>query len=127
MTYQCQRIYESMVRSNKTKRVVNRINQQKQHRVAISNVIFSNVIFFSKIFVSVSFSRKTVFESKSRLFNFSSKTTFRLISKEALNFFKQKRWFKCRKVEHMPSTCESEFKSMSTYLKKIVKLFDSKN
>ena len=48
LTYQCQRIYKNMIQSNRTKRVVNKINQQKQRRVAISDVTFSNVIYFQK-------------------------------------------------------------------------------
>ena len=44
-----------MIQLNKTKRVINKINQQKQRRVVVSDVIFSNVIFFSKAFVSISF------------------------------------------------------------------------
>ena len=76
-----------MIQLNKTKRVVNRINQQKQRRLVTSNVIFSNVIFFSTVFVSVSFLRKILFESKSRLLNLSSNAIFRLINKETLIFF----------------------------------------
>ena len=116
-----------MIQSNKTKRVVNKIDQQKQRRVAILNVIFPNVTFFSKAFVSVSFLRETFFENKSRLFNFSSNATFRLINKEALILYKQKRCFKCKEFEYITSTCKNKLKFMSTNLKKIVKLFDSKN
>ena len=47
-----------MIQSNKTKRVVNKINQQKQRRVVISNVIFSNVIFFRKFSYQFRFHEK---------------------------------------------------------------------
>ena len=46
LTNQCQRIYKSMIQLNKIERVVNEINQQKQRRIVILNVIFPNVIFF---------------------------------------------------------------------------------
>ena len=127
LTHKCERIDKSMIQLNKTKRVVNKINQQKQRRVVILNVIFLNVIFFSKTFVLISFSQKILLQSKSRLFNFSSNVTLRLINKKTLIFFKQKRCFKCKELEHITSTCKSEFKFMSTNLKEIVKLFDSKN
>ena len=45
-----------MIQLDATKRVVNKINQQKQRRVVISDVIS-----FLKTFVSISFSRKTFF------------------------------------------------------------------
>ena len=124
LTKQCQRIYERNLQTNKTKRMTNRINQQKQRRFA---TFFDVVVSFVIIFAFFSFSRKFLFESKSRLFNFSSSATLRLISKEAQILLKQNRCFKCKKSKHVASTCKSEYKFMSTELKEIVKLFDSKN
>ena len=109
LTKQCQRIYERNLQTNKTKRMTNRINQQKQRRFA---TFFDVVVSFVIIFAFFSFSRKFLFESKSRLFNFSSSAIFRLISKEAQILSKQRRCFKCKKSKHVISTCESEFKSM---------------
>ena len=93
LTHQCWRIYKKIIQSNKIKRVVKKINRQKKRRFAISYIIFSNVFFYSKIFVSVSFSRKILSKNKSRLFNSSSNTTFRLINKETLTFFYTKTLF----------------------------------
>ena len=124
LTKQCQRIYERNLQANKTKRVTNRINQQRQKRLTtFFDVAVSSVMSFAFF----SFFSKSLFESKSRLFNLSSSATFRLISKEAQILSKQKRCFKCKKSKHVISTCESEYKSMSAELKEIVKLFDSKN
>ena len=124
LTKQCQRIYERDLQANKTKRVTNRIDQQKQRRLAT----FFDVAASSALnFALFSFFSKSLFESKSRLFNFSSSATLRLISKEAQILSKQKRCFKCKESKHVVSTCEREYKSMSAELKEIVKLFDSKN
>ena len=123
LTKQCQRIYEKNLQTNKTKRMTNRINQQKQRRLAtFFDVAVSSVMSFAFF----SFFSKSFFESKSRLFNLSSNATFRLISKEAQILSKQKRCFKCKKSKHVISTCENEYKFMSAELKEIVKLFDSK-
>ena len=119
LTEQCQRIYESEIQINKSKRIVNKINQQKQHQIA-----FLNVVIFLKTFVSITFSRKILFESKSRLFNFSSNAVLRLSSKKALIFFKQKRCYKCRKFEHIIATCKSELKSESTRLNREIVRFE---
>ena len=124
LTKQCQRIYERKFQVDKTKRVTNWINQQRQRRFATSfDVVASSVI----IFALFSFFRKFLFEIKSRLFNFSSNATFRLINKETQILSKQRRCFKCKESKHVASTCESEYKFMSTKLKEIVKLFDLKN
>ena len=124
LTKQCQRIYERNLQANKTKRMTNRINQQRQRRLATSfDVAASSALSFALF----SFFSKSLFESKSRLFNLSSNATFRLISKEAQILSKQKRCFKCKESRHVASTCEDEYKSMSAELKEIVKLFDSKN
>ena len=124
LTKQCQRIYERNLQTNKTKRMTNRINQQRQRRLTTSfDVVASSVMNFAFF----SFFSKSLFESKSRLFNFSSNATFRLISKKAQILSKQKRCFKYKESKHVASTCESEYKFMSAELKEIVKLFDSKN
>ena len=124
LTKQCQRIYERNLQTNKTKRMTNRINQQKQRRFAtFFDVAVSSVMTFA----CFSFSRKFFLESKFRLFNFSSNATLRLISKKAQILSKQRRCFKCKESKHVTSTCESEYKFMSIELKEIVKLFDSKN
>ena len=123
LTKQCQRIYERNLQIDKTKRVANRINQQKQKRLV---TFFDDVASSAMIFALFVF-RKSLFESKFRLFNFSSNATLRLISKEAQILSKQKRCFKCKKSKHVVSTCENEYKFMLTELKEIVKLFDSKN
>ena len=124
LTKQCQRIYERNLQTNKTKRMTNRINQQRQKRLA---TFFDVAASFALNFALFSFFSKSLFESKSRLFNFSSSATFRLISKEAQILSKQRRCFKCKESRHVVSTCESEYKFMSAELKEIVKLFDSKN
>ena len=124
LTKQCQRIYERNLQANKTKQVTNRINQQRQRRLATS---FDVAASFVMSFAFFSFFQKFFFESKSRLFNLSSSATFRLISKKAQILSKQKRCFKCKESKHVASTCESEYKFMSAELKEIVKLFDSKN
>ena len=124
LTKQCQRTYERNLQVDKTKRVTNRINQQRQRRFA---TFFDVAASFVMIFAFLSFFRKSFLESKSRLFNFSSNATFRLISKEAQILLKQKRCFRCKESKHVTSTCKSEYKFMSTELKEIVKLFDSKN
>ena len=124
LTKQCQRIYEKDLQIDKTKRVTNRINQQKQRQFAtFFDVVVSSVMTFAFF----SFFRKSLFESKFRLFDFSSNATFRLISKEAQILSKQKRCFKYKESRYVISSCESEYKSMSAELKEIVKLFDSKN
>ena len=123
LTKQCQRIYEKNLQIDKTKRIANRINQQKQKRLT---TFFDDVVLFVMIF-ALSVFRKSFFESKLRLFNFSSNTTFRLINKEAQILSKQKRCFKYKESKYVTSTCESEYKFMSTELKEIVKLFDLKN
>ena len=121
---QCQRIYERNLQANKTKRMTNRINQQRQKRLTTS---FDVAVSFVMSLAFFSFFSKSLFESKSRLFNLSSSATFRLISKEAQILSKQKRCFKCKESKHVISTCEDEYKFMSAELKEIVKLFDSKN
>ena len=79
---QFERIYKNEIQVDKSKRIVNKIDQQKQRRKT-----FSNVVTFSKTFVSITFSRKILFENRSRLFNFSSNAVFRLSSKKVLIFF----------------------------------------
>ena len=124
LTKQCQRIYEKNLQANKTKRVTNRINQQRQRRLT---TFFDVAVSFVMNFAFFSFFSKSFFESKSRLFNFSSSATLRLISKKAQILSKQRDCFKCKESKHVASTCEDEYKFMSTELTKIVKLFDSKN
>ena len=99
---------------------------QKQRRIRTFDVFaFSAFAFIT--FASVFFFRQIFFESKSRLFNSSSDAVFRLTQKKLQILSKQKRCYKCKELKHRTSTCESELKSMSTKLKEIVKLFDSKN
>ena len=123
LTKQCQRIYERDIQIDKSERIVNRIKSQKQRRIRVIEIS----IFAFVIFASVFFFRQILFESKLRLFNSSSDAIFRLTQKKLQILNKQKRCYKCKKLRHKTSTCENELKFMSTKLKKIVKLFDSKN
>ena len=80
LTKQCQRIYERNLQIDKTKRITNQINQQRQKRFATS---FDVAVSFIMIFAFFSFFRKSFLESKFRLFNLSSNATLRLINKKA--------------------------------------------
>ena len=72
LTKQCQRIYEKNIQVDKLKRIVNRINLQKQRKMKT----FDAFVSFFTIFVSVSFFRQIFFENKSRLFDSLSDAAF---------------------------------------------------
>ena len=127
LAHQCQRIYEGMLQSDRTKRFANRIDQQKQRRAATSGGTSSGAASSSKALVPAPFPRKALPESKPRLFNPSPDAVPRLTSKEALILSKQGRCFKCKEFGHMAPTCESELKPMPAELKEIVELSDSEN
>ena len=81
LTKQCQRIYENDFQIDKTKRIVNKINMQKQRKIRTFNV----VVFFAfalTVIASALFFRQFLFESKSRLFNSLLNTAFRLTQKK---------------------------------------------
>ena len=80
LTKRCQRIYERDLQANKTKRITNRINQQRQKRLT---TFFDVAVLFVMSLALFSFFSKFFFESKFDLFNFSSNATFRLINKKA--------------------------------------------
>ena len=123
LTKQCQRIYEKNIQIDKSERIVNKIKSQKQRRIRVIEIFAFAFIVFASTF----FFRQTFFESKSRLFHSSLNAIFRLTQKKLQIFNKQRRCYKCKKLKHKTSTCENELKFMSTKLKEIVKLFDSKN
>ena len=83
LTKQCQRIYERNIQIDKSKRIVNRINMQRQRRIRTLNVVvFSFTVFSLAIIVSALFFRQIFFESKSRLFDSLSNAVFRLTQKK---------------------------------------------
>ena len=81
LTKQCQRIYKKNIQVDKSKRIVNRINMQKQRRIRTFDVVAFFAFAFTT-FASAFFFRQTFLKSKSRLFNSSSDTIFRLTQKK---------------------------------------------
>ena len=125
---QCQRIYEGGLQADKTERIANRIDMQKQRRTRTFGAFASSSTALAPAAIAPApFPRQPLSESKPRLFNPSPDAAPRLTQKELQILSKQGRCFKCKELGHRTPACEGELKPMPAELKEIVELSDSEN